>query len=54
VVKTEGAREGEGARRLKLIARVNVRPSRAIQSEAERSEFESVTLERSLSQNSLL
>ena len=40
------------ARRLKQIARVSLRPSRAIQSEAERSQFESVTLERSLSQNS--
>jgi hypothetical protein len=30
-VKTEGAREGEGARRLEQIAKVSMRPSRAFQ-----------------------
>ena len=36
-------RELEGARRLEQIARVSLRPSRAIQSEADRTEFESVS-----------
>ena len=51
-VKTEQVIEWKGVKRLKQIARVNLKPSIAIQSEAKRSQFESVSLERSLSQNS--
>jgi len=44
-VKTVQTREWEGARRLEQIATVSVRTSKAIQSEAERRQFESVILE---------
>ena len=50
-VKTEWAREWVEARRLQQIAKGSMRPSRAIQSEAKRSQFESVSLEKSLTQN---
>jgi hypothetical protein len=50
-VKTEGIREGEAARTEKIL-RVSSRESRAIQSEAERSQIETVSFERSLSQDS--
>jgi hypothetical protein len=43
-MKTEGAREGEGGRRLEHTDNL-LRPSRAIPSEAERSQFELVSLE---------
>jgi hypothetical protein len=46
------ARQWEGARRLEQIARVNLRLNRAIQQEAERSQIETINVERSLSQNS--
>ena len=45
-------REKEGARRSGQIARVTLMSSRTIQSEAERNPIESVSLERSLHQNS--
>jgi hypothetical protein len=51
-MKTEQAREWKGARRLEQIAKISLRPSRAIQSKAESNQFESVSLERSLGQNS--
>jgi hypothetical protein len=37
--------------RVEQIARVNLRPRKAIQSEAERSQFEPISLARNLSQN---
>jgi hypothetical protein len=37
------------SQRLEQISRMSLKPSKAIQSEAERSQFESVILERSLS-----
>jgi len=39
-VKTERVREREGAKRLEHIAKVSMRPSRAMQAEAERRQFE--------------
>lgn len=52
-VKTEGAREREGARKLEHIANISMRPRRAIQKrQREKSHVESVSLERSLSQYS--
>lgn len=51
-VKTEQVIEWKGVKRLKQIARVNLKPSIAIQSEAKRSQFESFSLEQSLSQRS--
>jgi hypothetical protein len=51
-VKTWWAKKWELARRLGQIARVNLKPSIAIQSEAKRSQFESVRLKRCLAQNS--
>ena len=42
-MKTEQAREGEGARGLQQIVRISLRPSRAIQSEAERNQLKSVS-----------
>jgi hypothetical protein len=51
-VKTEEPENGEGDRRLEQIAKVSMRPSRAIQEKLrERSQIESVSLERSFSQN---
>jgi hypothetical protein len=48
-----GARDWEGVRRLEQIAKISMRPSRAIKKRPrERSQIESVSLERSLSQNS--
>ena len=38
-------REREGSRRLEQIARVSMRPGRAIQSEDKRNQIEPVTLE---------
>jgi hypothetical protein len=40
------------SQRLEQIVRVNLKPRRTIQSEAEKSQIESVILERSWSQNS--
>jgi hypothetical protein len=52
-VKTGWAREWEGSwRRLEQIARINLRLSRAIHSEAKKSQFSSVTLDRCLGQSS--
>jgi hypothetical protein len=44
-MKTERTKEWEGAKRLEYIAKVSMRPTRAIQSEAKRSQTESVSLE---------
>ena len=39
------ARESGGARRLEHTAKVSLRPGRAIQSEAEKSQIESISLD---------
>ena len=41
-MKIELAREGEGARRLEYVAKVSMGPGRSLQSEAKRSQIESV------------
>ena len=44
-VKTEQAKEYKETRRLEYIVKVRMKPGRAIQSEAEKSQIESVILE---------
>jgi hypothetical protein len=53
-VEAERYREWEGARGLEQIARVSLRPSATIQPKAKGNQLESVSLKRSLGQNSWL